>query len=231
MRTTLVRFAALAALGGSAAAPATPPAPPAKFVARVTNTWFPLTPGTTYRYTGVSGGKAAREIFTVARKTRVIQGVRCTVVHDAVYEGGRLVERTTDWYAQAANGTVWYFGESTAEFDERGQVVSTEGSWEAGVDGAKAGIYMPPRPQVGQTFQQEYYKGHAEDYFKVLSLSADVSTPYASSKRALLTKEWTPLEPGAVAQKFYLRGIGIVKEQAVKGTSERLQLVSVTRQR
>jgi hypothetical protein len=231
MRTTLVLGAALAALAGTAVAPAAPPPPPAKFVARVTNPWFPLTPGTTYRYTGTSDGEPAREVFTVARKTKVIQGVRCTVVHDAVYEGGRLVERTTDWYAQAANGAVWYYGESTAEFDKRGKVVSTEGSWEAGVDGAKPGIYMPLHPKVGQTFQQEYYKGHAEDYFKVLSLSAYVSTPYASSKRALRTKEWTPLEPGAVAEKLYVRGVGIVKEQAVKGGSERLQLVSVTRQR
>jgi hypothetical protein len=155
--------------------------------------------------------------------------VRCTVVHDVVYEGGRLVERTTDWYAQAANGTVWYYGESTAELNEEGKVVSTEGSWEAGVDGAKPGIYMPLHPKVGQTFQQEYYKGHAEDYFRVLSLAAGVSTPYTSSKRALLTKEWTPLEPGAVGLKLYVRGIGIAKEQAVKGASERLQLVSVTR--
>jgi hypothetical protein len=119
MRTTLacIGVIAVAALGATTGSSA-PPQLPAKFVARVTNPWFPLTPGTTYRYTGTSGGEPAREVFTVARNTKVIQGVRCTVVHDG---------------------------------------------------------------------------------------------------------------PGAVAEKLYVRGIGIVKEQAVKGGNERLQLVSVTR--
>jgi hypothetical protein len=223
--TTLV----LAALIGATAAPATPPRPPAKFVAHVTNPWFPLRPGTAYRYTGTKDGEPTRDVVTVTRKTKVIQGVRCTVVRDVLYVRGRVDERTADWYAQAADGTVWYFGEATAEFDEHGKVVSREGSWQAGVDGARAGIFMPLHPKVGQTFQPEYYKGHAEDYFKVLSLSARVTTPYTSSTRALRTKEWTPLEPGVVDNKVYVRGVGIVKERTVKGGDERSQLISVAR--
>jgi hypothetical protein len=206
-----------------------PPKPPKTFVARVTNPWFPLRPGTSYRYTGIKDGEPTRDVVTVTRKTKVIQGVHCTVVHDALYVHGRPEERTADWYAQAADGTVWYFGEATAELDENGKVVSREGSWQAGVDGARAGIFMPLHPKVGQTFQQEYYKGHAEDYFEVLSLSAHVTTPYQSSTGALRTKEWTPLEPGVVDQKLYIRGVGIVKEQTVKGGNERSQLVSVER--
>jgi hypothetical protein len=150
--------------------------------------------------------------------------VRCTVITDATFAKGKLEERTTDWYAQASDGTVWYFGERTAEYDEKGKVVSTEGSWQAAVDDARAGIYMPRHPNVGQTFQQEYYKGHAEDYFQVRSRSARVSTPHVKSSRALLTKEWTPLEPGTLDHKLYIRGIGLAREETVKGGDELWEL-------
>ena len=196
---------------------------------RVTNPWFPLRPGTTYVYTGVRDGQPSRDLVTVTRSTKVIQGVRCTAVSDRLYVRGRLFERTTDWYAQDRRGTVWYFGERTAELDANGHVTSTEGSWQSGVDGAKAGIYMPAHPRVGQSFRQELYAGHAEDHFRVLSLNASVNVPYISSRHALLTEEWTPLEPDVLDHKLYVRGIGTVQEQTVKGGSERNVLVAVRR--
>jgi hypothetical protein len=195
----------------------------------ITNPWFPLRPGTTYVYTGVRDGQPSRDVVTVTRSTKTIQGVRCTVVHDTLYLRGRLHERTTDWYAQDRGGAVWYFGEQTAEFDRQGHVTSREGTWQSGVDRAKAGIYMPAHPRVGQSIRQELYVGHAEDHFRVLSLDASVSVPYVSSAHALLTKEWTPLEPGVIDHKLYVRGIGTVKEETVKGGSERNVLVSVRR--
>jgi len=200
---------------------------PATFAPRVDNPWFPLIPGTTFVYRGVKDGKTARDVFTVLRATRTIQGVRCTAVSDRLYLAGRLEERTTDWYAQDRRGNVWYYGEATAELDRSGHVTSTEGSWLAGRNGARAGIYMPARPRVGQTGRQEYLKGHAEDHFAVVSLNAQVSVPYVSSSRAVLTKEWTPLEPGTLDHKYYVRGIGTVKEVTVKGPVERDVLVSV----
>jgi hypothetical protein len=108
-------------------------------------------------------------------------------------------------------------------------VTSTEGTRRAGVDGAQPGIYMPAHPKVGQAGIQEFYKGHAEDHFQVLSLSATASVPYTSSKKALLTKEWTPLEPGVIDHKLYVRGIGTLKEEAIKGGRERAVLVDVRR--
>jgi hypothetical protein len=202
---------------------------PTAFVARVDNSWFPLTPGTTFVYRGEKDGEPSRELLTVTSLTKMIQGVRCTVLHDRLYLRGRLEERTTDWYAQDTKGNVWYMGEKTAELDRRGRVTTREGSWQAGVDGARAGIYMPARPRVGQSLAQEFYKGHAEDHFRVLSLTASVSVPHTTSKQALLTEEWTPLEPGVIDHKLYVRGIGTVKEQTVKGGSELAELVSVRR--
>ena len=221
-------LAASAALVGSPGVITAHPGP-AAFVRSVDNPWFPLVPGTTFVYRGVKDGEPTRDVVHVTSRVRVVDGVRCIAVTDRLYASGRLAERTTDWYAQDRRGNVWYFGEATAELDRAGHVTSTEGSWLAGRNGAKAGIYMTARPTVGQSRLQEYYKGHAEDHFAVVSLRARVSVPYTTSNRALLTKEWTPLEPGTLDHKYYVRGIGNVKEVTVKGPLERSELVSVHR--
>jgi hypothetical protein len=232
-------IAALLGLGGvvtalaegfSSGAQSVPPLPKASdFVTRVDNPWFPLKPGTTLKYRGVRDGKRAFEVLTVTNQTKKIQGVATTVVHDNLYLNGKLSEVTIDWYAQDKQGTVWYFGEDTKTLNGKGQVESRSGSFEAGVDGARAGIFMPGKPKLGQAFQQEYYKGQAEDHFQILSLQASVQVRGASSTRAMRTKEWTPLEPGVLDNKYYVRGIGTVKELAVKGGDEHLELVSVRR--
>lgn len=227
----LLGAAALAATLGPSASPAPPNRHPSptEFVARVGNPWFPLRPGSTYVYRGVKDGQPSRDIFAITLKTKTIQGIRCTVVRDRLYLRGRLHERTQDWYAQDKAGNVWYFGEATAELSPNGSVKTTEGSWQAGVDGARAGVFMPAHPHRGQTGLQELYRGHAEDHFRILSLAARVHTPAASSRRALLTREWTPLEPGVVDHKLYVKGVGNVLEQTIKGGDERNTLVSIRR--
>jgi hypothetical protein len=186
--------------------------------ARIDNTWFPLKPGTTYVYAGVRDGKPSRDVVTVTGRTEMVHGVRCAVIDDRLYLAGRLGERTTDWYAQDRAGNVWYLGEATAELDRRGRVTGTAGTWRAGRNGAVAGIYMPAHPRVGQSMRQEYYRGQAEDHFRVLSLS---------NGHTLVTEEWTPLEPGVLDHKVYRRGVGTVREEAVRGGNERAVLVSV----
>ncbi len=232
MRSPLVVGTALlvgvAAAGQMARASPIASPRPADFVAGVTNPWFPLAPGAVAVYRGAKDGKAARDVVSVTRRRKTIQGIACTVVSDRLYLDGRLAERTADWYAQDRAGNVWYFGEATAELDRSGRVTSTEGSWQAGVRGARAGIYMPARPKVGDSGLQEYSKGRAEDHFRVVSLDGDVTTPFVSSRHALVTEEWTPLEPGAIDRKYYVRGIGTVREEAVRGGDERLELVSRT---
>lgn len=197
---------------------------------RVDNPYFPLPRGRTLVYAGKEGGAPAQDLFTITRKTKVIAGVRAAVVHDRVIHSGHVTERTTDWYAQYKSGTVWYLGEATAELNSKGKVTSREGSFKAGQNGAKGGIFMPANPQVGQSFKQEDYKGHAEDRFKILSLAASVTTPGATSQQAMLTQETTPLEPGIVDHKYYVQGIGTVLEDTVQGVpvgSERLELVAI----
>jgi hypothetical protein len=216
----LVLVAATVALAASFGAPASGSGRQGRaFSPHVDNSWFPLRPGSTLVYHGVKDGKPSRDIFHVTTRTRTIAGARCIAVSDRLYLSGRLAERTTDWYSQDGRGNVWYFGESTAELDANGRVTSREGTWQAGRDGARAGIFMPAQPKVGRSFRQEYLKGHAEDHFAVVRLSG----------HSLLTKEWTPLEPGVIDHKLYVRGIGTVLEQTVKGGDERNELVRFVR--
>ncbi len=217
-RLALLGVCAIACLavpaGGVSAAP-----PTGTFTAHVSNPWFPLARGSRWVYTGVKDGKRSRDVVWVARTTRVVHGVPCAVVEDRLYLAGRLEERTADWYSQDAAGNVWYLGEDTAELDAAGRVTSREGTWQTGVAGARAGIFMPAHPKLGESGRQEYLKGQAEDHFKVIALLG---------RNAVLTEETTPLEPGTVDHKLYVRGIGTALEQTERGPQERNELVSFT---
>jgi hypothetical protein len=214
-------------LAASDLPPALPPA--SQFVRTVDNPWFPLEPGTVLTYKGNDEGTPATDVFRVTGRTKPILGIRATVIDDRVYHRGRLAERTNDWYAQDKGGNVWYLGESTATLKADGTVESTEGTWRAGVDGARAGIFMPAQPRVDDRGWQEYYKGHAQDRYEILGLTTKVRTPAAASNAAMLTQETTPLEPGVVDHKVYVRGVGTVAEETVKGGHERFRLVSIRR--
>ncbi len=181
----------------------TPHINPSEFTTKVDNEYFPMEPGTTFIY---KGGTQHSEM-TVTSETKKVMGVECVVVDHREWEGDMLIERTYDWFAQDKEGTVWYFGEDTKEY-ENGEVVSTKGSWEAGVDGAKPGIIMPSDPKVGHSYHQEYYPGEAMDMARVLSFDASVKVPYGSFDGVLETREWTPLQPGFSEKKYYVRGVG-----------------------
>ena len=183
---------------------------PADFVSVVNNPFFTLTPGTTFVYEGEDDeGETERILVEVTHQQKVVMGVTCKVVRDRVYVDNELVEDTFDWFAQDKQGNVWYFGEDVKNYED-GELVDTDGSWEAGIDGAEPGYIMRADPQVGDTYQQEYYEGEAEDMAEVLSLSASVDIDYGSFDNCLQTKEWTPLEPGIVEHKFYCREVGFV---------------------
>jgi hypothetical protein len=182
--------------------------------AQVNNPWFPLRRGTTWIYTGIEGGRPAVDVVVVSRHTRTIDGVRTRVVHDRLYHGGHLTERTRDYFAQDRCGNVWYFGEDTAELDAAGHVTSREGTWHAGRDGAQPGVFMPAHPRVGQRFRQEWLAGQAEDVFRIVAVDG----------RRLRTRETSALEPGVIDAKRYVRGIGETGERGLRGDHDRLTL-------
>jgi hypothetical protein len=198
------------------------------WAAEVTNPWFPQIPGTTRVFHGVTDGEVTIDTFVVAKDKKTILGVRTTVVRDTMRtKGGKLLEDAEDWYAQDMDGTVWYFGGITRSYKEDGKSVESTEAWQAGVDGAIAGIFMRPRPAIGYRQYQDYYKGQAEDQFAVVSIDATVSVPYGSFSGALLTEESTLLEPGVVTEKYYVRGVGQVYEVDAKGGNDFNKLASV----
>lgn len=196
---------------------------PADFVSGVDHPYWPMAPGSRWVYREGS----QRVVVTVTRRTKRIEGISATVVHDVVTEDGELVEDTWDWYAQDQDGNLWYLGEQTKEY-EHGKVKGREGSWEANVDGAEAGIVLPAKPEVGMAYRQEYLKGEAEDEATILSVDEKAEVPFGAFDHVLMTKDFTRLEPDLLEHKFYARGVGPVLTVAVSGGSEREELVSFT---
>ena len=193
----------------------------ATFTTEIDNPYLPLPPGTRRVFRETDGeGAVQKVVVTVTHRTkRVASGVLARVVRDTVTERGQIVEDTFDWYAQDDRGNVWYLGEDTTEY-EAGKPVTKEGSWEAGVDGAKAGIIMPARPEVGMQYRQEHYAGHAEDMARVLSRDEQAEVPAGHFTDLLLTREWNPLEPKVLEYKLYAKGIGPVLAIGVSGSRD-----------
>jgi len=204
-----------------------PPFDPASFVRVVDNRFFPLVPGTRFIYVGEEDGEPVRNVTDVTNDRKTILGISAIVVLDRLFgPDGELIEKTFDWYAQDTRGNVWYLGEDTREL-EHGTVVSTEGSWEAGVHGARAGIIMPAHPAPGQHYRQEFLQGEAEDEAEIVRRGVKVTVPYGSFHGCIETVEFTRLEPGIKEAKFYCPGVGLVKDRGVQGSDDRLVLEHV----
>jgi hypothetical protein len=201
---------------------------PANFVSTIDNPYFTLMPGKVWVYEGTNEvGKTERVEVEVTQDTKMVLGVATTVVREREWVDGELVEDTFDWYAQDKDGNVWYFGEDSKEIED-GEVVSTDGSWEAGVNGAKPGIIMKANPQVKDAYRQEFLKEEAEDMGQVLSIDETVSIGLGSYQNCLKIKDWTPLEPNVVEHKFYCKEIGnLVLEKKVAGGSGQMELIEI----
>jgi hypothetical protein len=192
----------------------------------IDNPYLTLAPGTTFTYESETEDGTEEDIVVVTDETKEILGVTATVVQDTVYLDGELIEDTFDWFAQDNEGNVWYLGEDTKEY-ENGQVVSTEGSWEAGVDGAEAGIVMLADPQVGDTYRQEWYPGNAEDAAEVISLNEEVTVPYGTFANCLQTREFSTLDPELNEYKYYCPDVGAVTQEVVIDSGETVDLIDV----
>jgi hypothetical protein len=187
---------------------ACPEIDPSNFVEEVRNPYFPLKPGTTYYYVN-----------------RIVEDNEISIEHNVE---GSVTEDTYDWYAQDKHGNVWYMGEDTKEREDTGW--STEGSWEAGVEGACAGIIMLAHPErhLGEIYYQEFLKGEAEDQAQVINTNSTVKIPLGIFDNCLDTKEFTRLEQGVASHKFYAPGMGEIKEVQTRGGAEVDELIKVT---
>jgi hypothetical protein len=205
----------------------TPSADPDDFVEGVDNPYLPLRPGSRWVY-GSRNLDQETTTVTVTGDTREIQGVTTTVVRDVVKGAdGKVAEETFDWFAQDTAGNVWRFGEDTTSYDDRGRP-DHSGSWEAGVDGAQAGVAMLAAPRIGDGYQQESAPGRAGDQTEVVAIDESVNVELDSFTEVLLTEDTSPLDPDLVQRRYYAPGVGLVLEQTVLGGSERIELVKFT---
>jgi len=192
------------------------------------NPYFPLAIGSHWEF------RSGPEVDTVdiVNEIKLINGVQCVVARDIVESPDGQAEHTDDWYAQAKDGTAWYFGEETATFEKfpgddpmRPELVSIDGSFKAGRDGDKPGIIFLASPKVGDVYFEEFSLGNAEDVTQLLSTtysfggSADLDqgVPQALAQRmcandCVVTKNFSLLEPGDFGRKYYARGIGVFLE-------------------
>ena len=201
---------------------------PGKFVSAVDNRYLPYQPGTALHYVGVAeNGKTAQTTdVTVTDRTRKVLGVTCMVIRDVVSQGGRQMQRTFDWVAQDMYGDVWYMGEHTYDF-KHGRWVKAIDSGPAGVRGAKPGILMAGAPKPSVAYRQYYWPKHAEDQAKVLGTKRSLTVPAGTFHNVLVTIETSAIEPGVAEKKYNAAGVGVVKEQVVRGNHERFDLASV----
>jgi hypothetical protein len=200
----------------------------------IDNRYWPLIPGSNFVFTSEADDGCEVELFEVTGDTRSdfpapYDGIVATEIHDRSWLSPEcdgtyaLIEKTQDWYAQDVAGNIWYFGEATESYDGD-ECPSDEGSWVAGADGADAGIIMLARPRPGASYRQEFSAGNAEDMGKVLRINASVDGQSGAFSGCLETKEWSPLERGAVEHKFYCPdGGGLVLINELKGKTLRVE--------
>ena len=184
---------------------------PADFVETIDNPYLPYAPGMRWVYEGESDGEVERTEVEVLDERREVMGISAVVVRDTVYVDGEIAEDTFDWFAQDADGNVWYLGEDTHEYED-GEPVNDEGAWEAGVDGAFPGIVMPADPEVGDAFRQEYAPGEAEDMGEILEVGVSRSIGLGDYDDVVVMEHWNPLEPDVIEEKWYAAGVGVIYE-------------------
>jgi hypothetical protein len=201
---------------------------PADFTTEIDNPWWPMSAGSrwVYRETNVEGD-AEKVVVEVTGKTKKIaNGVEAAVVRDVVTANGQPIEKTDDWYAQDGAGNIWYLGEDTAEYKD-GKIVNRRGAFEAGVDGAEAGIIMPADPQPGMEYRQEYYEGEAEDKAAIITVGEEmVQVPAGFFDEIVMTRDLVPTEPKVQELKFFARDVGPVLSMHTDGDGGRASLVS-----
>jgi hypothetical protein len=210
---------------------------PADFDLPQDNLYFPRAIGNTYVYWAETEDELILNEITITAGIKNILGIDCTIVHDVEWvspdEGASwfMTEETDDWHAWDNVGNFWYFGEWTTEYeyDEDWNPIGSnnDGSWEAGVDGALPGIVIPAEPTPGMCYEQEFYEGEAEDMGKVLGLGVNVSIDLGDYEDCLKTKEWTPLEPGAIEHKYYAPGVGLVYIEELKEKTVEVELIEI----
>jgi hypothetical protein len=200
---------------------------PAEFTTNITNPYFNLPTGKIFTYEAKTQEGTEKIQIEILDETKVAMGVKTIVYWDRVWLDGALIENTKDYLAQDKEGNVWYFGEDVDNYEE-GKLINHEGSWIAGINEAKPGIWIKAKHKVGDSYKQEYLAGEAEDMRDVVAVGITVKTKLAKYTDCIKFYDWTPLKPESKEHKYYCKEVGgmVLEENLVK--KERLELIGVT---
>jgi hypothetical protein len=205
-----------------------PPFHPADFhhPTVITNPYFPLLVGATWRWTGQFRNQPYEQRDLVLNYTRRIDGVLTRPVLDRDFVKGQIIAGSIDYYAQDDQGNVWYLGEATEHY-VNGKLTDHADSWIAGRHGALPGIFMPAHPALGEPrFQQEYAPNVAADVEHIVNISKSVCEPLRCYARVVQANETTVLSPGVLSAKYYAPGVGLIGEDTLSGDPYSYRLIS-----
>jgi hypothetical protein len=171
------------------------------------NPWLTMRPG---RVLKLRKGIDTLTI-TILNETAIVDGVTVGVLEERETKDGKLVEVSRNFFATDRNtGDVYYFGEDVDNY-RAGRIVHHDSAWRAGENGARFGLMIPGRPNVGDRYYQEIAPRVAMDRVEIVSMDETVTTPVGTFEHCLHLKETTPLE-GGVSHKLYAPGVGLIKD-------------------
>jgi len=188
------------------------------FSLTIDNPYFPLVPGSQLVFDGNDNGTALHLEITVLDSTVDVAGVTTRILEERETEGGELVEVSRNFFVQASDGSVCYYGEDV-DIYQGGVIVAHSGQWRAGEGGALPGIMMPASPAVGMAFRQEIAPGVAEDRAEIRAVGETVTVPAGTYNATVRFLETTPLEPGSRTVKLFAQGVGLIVDDVVRLTA------------
>jgi hypothetical protein len=239
----VIRPITLACLGASLAvtpAWATVPtgAPTFTHPLSITNAYQPFVPGALKVFAGTKDGRPSviADLYLTATRTFRVNGVDvpCHILQETEFSAGQLVEISLNHFAQADDGTIYYFGELVDSY-ARGLVTDHEGSWLVGgpsqpgdppetANAPSPTVFMPANPAVGDVFKQEDLFPTVDETDTVRRTGLTIKAPAGSFGQSIQVLETTRLgDPPEV--KWYAAGVGTVKGRT-KG--ERFALIANT---
>jgi hypothetical protein len=176
------------------------------------NPYFILEPG----YKLILQDGKEQLIITVLNETKKVGNAETRIVEERETKAGQMVEVSRNYFAiSKRTNSVFYFGEEVDMYNG-GKVVSHEGSWLAGTNGARFGLMMPGIQLLGAKYYQEFYPGVAMDRATIVSVSENLRTPAGEFNNVLKVAETTPLEPRTIEYKYYASGIGLLQDGSLK---------------
>ncbi len=180
------------------------------------NEFWILEPGYRMTLEGTDDGEELRLQITILNDTYTVGGIEARVYEEREWLDGELIEVSRNWMAiDVETNSVFYFGEAVDDY-ENGEIVSHEGEWEHGVDGAKAGLMMPGLITLGSAYYQEVAPGVAMDRAKHAKVDVTMTVPAGTFNGCLKVAENNPLEDDETEYKTYAPGVGLIQDEEAK---------------